>query len=135
MKKVVKKKKSKSKVKKKTVVTTAAKKKTPTQPTSEELIKQLDTRLRLFELELPRLRTALCDAQKVAAGPFWRSHQGVPVPLSSMDNEHLVNALRICTRLDARYSFDRERFKSFLGMMQEAKRRNISVSQWWENAR
>ena len=76
----------------------------------------------------------LAFAQLIANHPkaSWRSKDGRKTPVSAMNTGHLVNALRICARADARYNFDNMRLAAFAHMVREAEHRGIKAGLWIE---
>jgi hypothetical protein len=89
---------------------------------------QIENRLAAMEREAKMLRAELEKLKR----PFWRGLNGDIIPFHEMDDQHLRNSLRVCVRMDPRYTFAAERMRSFAEMVIEAYERGIPTATWIE---
>ena len=55
----------------------------------------------------------------------WRNLDGDLLSISGMNDTHLINAIRVCERMDSRYGWNPERMQSFADLVREALRRGL----------
>ena len=80
--------------------------------------------------ELRALKAKVAELEKRLEGPCWVGSDGQVHLIEKMNDYHLINALKVCLRVDTKYTFDTERMRSFAYMVLRASRSQIPKGKW-----
>ncbi len=92
----------------------------------QKKLRDLETDIREAQHRLESLDAEYRHLKRLAEQPCWVSFTGATTLISNMDDQHLLNSIRVCLRMDKRYAYDAARMESFACMILEAQRRGIA---------